>query len=159
MALETLPLGGGRRSRPAGRRGRMAKKKGRGRKPPSERSCARLDRQECNAIERLLYREKTCREIARQLERVPSTVSEEVARHRFANAPKSLSGEPAPDDLSGACERLQRWPRRCNGCWAAWIRPCTRRLRVRHSAPFAQLAADQELGESRCYPDVTLTDE
>ena len=73
------------------------------------RSYARLDRQGRNAIERLLDRGKTCREAARELGRAPSTVANEVARHRFVTAPRALSGEPAPADLSGACECLQRW--------------------------------------------------
>lgn len=120
-----------------------------GKRRAAPRSYARLDRQERNAIERLLDRGKTCRETARELGRAPSTVANEVRRHRFVTAPRALSGEPAPADLPGACERLQRWPRCCNGCRAARIRSCSMRPRVRYSAALAQLAADREASESR----------
>ena len=124
-------------------------KRRKGRKAPSERSYARLTRHERQTIARMLDRGRSCREIAAELGRAPSTVANEVARHRFVTAPRSLAGEPAPADLSGACERLQRWPRCCNGCRAARIRSCTMRPRVRYDARAAQRAAEEELRESR----------
>lgn len=130
----------------------MPRKKG---KKPSERSYARLTRHERQAIARMLDRGRSCREIAAELGRAPSTVANEVARHRFVTAPRSLAGEPAPADLSGACERLQRWPRCCNGCRAARIRSCTMRPRVRYDARLAQRAADEGLRESRRGVDET----
>ncbi len=49
---------------------------------------------------------------------VTSTVSAEVASHRFVTAPKARRGErvDASADLSAACPRLAAWPRCCNGC-------------------------------------------
>lgn len=70
-------------------------------------------------------------------------------RHRFVTAPSPLAGESAPSGLSGACERLQCWPRCCNGCRAARIRSCTMRTRVRYGARMAQRVADEKLRESR----------
>ena len=131
------------------------KKKGKGRGKAPERSYARLTRHERQAIARMLDRAMSCREIAAELGRAPSTVANEVARHRFVTAPRSLAGEPAPADLSGACERLRAWPRCCNGCRAARIRSCTMRPRVRYDARMAQRAADGELRESRRGVDET----
>ena len=132
----------------------MPKRKRKKRKP-SERSYARLTRRERQTIARMLDRARSCREIAAELGRAPSTVANEVARHRFVTAPRSLAGEPAPADLSGACERLQAWPRCCNGCRAARIRSCTMRPRVRYDARMAQRAADEGLRESRRGVDET----
>lgn len=56
-------------------------------KKPSERAYARLTRHERQAIERMLDRGKGCREIAREIGRAPSTVANEVERHRFATSP------------------------------------------------------------------------
>lgn len=126
----------------------MPKRK-KGRRAPSERAYARLTRHERQTIARMLDGGRSCREIAAELGRAPSTVANEVARHRFVTAPRALAGEPAPADLSGACERLQRWPRCCNGCRAARIRSCTMRPRVRYDARLAQRAADEGLREAR----------
>lgn len=130
----------------------MTRKKG---KRPSERSYARLTRHERQTIAMMLDRERSCREMAAELGRAPSTVANEVARHRFVTAPRPLAGEPAPADLSGACERLRRWPRCCNGCRAARIRSCTMRPRVRYDARMAQRAADEGLREARRGVDET----
>lgn len=101
-------------SRPLkGRRGRLeepgrrhAKEEGR-RKAPSERSYARITRHERQAIERILDRGKGAREMTRERGRASSTAANEVMRHRFVTAPKAMYGEPAPVNLSGACERLK----------------------------------------------------
>ena len=63
-------------------------------KSPRERAYSRLTRHERNAVERMLDRGKGAREIARELGRSPSTVANEVARHRFVTAPRSMYGEP-----------------------------------------------------------------
>ena len=83
---------------------------------PSGRSYGRLTRHERNTVERMLDRNRSAREIAAELGRSPSTVTREVAAHRYVTAPRSRYGEPAPADLSGACPRLSAWPRCCNGC-------------------------------------------
>ena len=73
---------------------------------PSGRSYGRLTRHERNTVERMLDRNRSAREIAAELGRSPSTVTREVAAHRYVTAPRSRYGEPAPADLSGACPRL-----------------------------------------------------
>ena len=114
---------------------------------PSGRSYGRLTRHERNTVERMLDRNRSAREIAAELGRSPSTVTREVAAHRYVTAPRSRYGEPAPADLSGACPRLSAWPRCCNGC--------SRRPRVFYSARRAQEAADAELSASRSGIDET----
>jgi len=122
---------------------------------PSGRSYGRLTRHERNAIERMLDRNRSAREIAAELGRSPSTVTREVAAHRYVTAPRSRYGEPAPEDLSGACPRLAAWPRCCNGCSHRKGYGCSRRPRVFYSARRAQEAADAELSSSRSGIDET----
>lgn len=126
----------------------MARRRGSGR-PPSERAYSRLTRHERNSIERMLDQGKGCREIARELGRAASTVANEVARHRFITAPRSMYGEPAPEGLGESCPRLGSWPRCCNGCRRRRAYGCSRRPHVFYSARMAQRAADAELSESR----------
>ena len=120
-------------------------------KKPSERAYARLTRHERQTMERMLDRGKGCREIARELGRAPSTVANEVGRHRFVTSPRALRGEPAPEaeELAAACPRLGSWPRCCNGCAKRRGYGCSRRPRVFYDARMAQRAADAELAESR----------
>ena len=47
----------------------------------------------------MLDRGASCREIARELGRAPSTVAGEVARHRFVTAPRARHWELAPGRL------------------------------------------------------------
>ena len=77
---------------------------------PSGRSYGRLTRHERNTVQRMLERRASCRQIARELGRSPSTVSSEVASHRFVTAPRERRGESvdASADLSAACPRLPR---------------------------------------------------
>ena len=82
----------------------------------------------------MLDRNRSAREIAAELGRSPSTVTREVAAHRYVTAPRSRYGEPAPADLSGACPRLSAWPRCCNGCSHRRGYGCSRRPRVFYSA-------------------------
>ncbi|MEO2534150.1 helix-turn-helix domain-containing protein [Collinsella aerofaciens] len=122
---------------------------------PSGRSYGRLTRHERNTVERMLDRNRSAREIAAELGRSPSTVTREVAAHRYVTAPRSRYGEPAPADLSGACPRLSTWPRCCNGCSHRRGYGCSRRPRVFYSARRAQEAADAELSASRSGIDET----
>ena len=82
------------------------KKSGSARAVP--RAYGRLTRHERDTVQRMLERRASCREIARELGRSPSTVSAEVASHRFVTAPKARRGErvDASADLSAACPRL-----------------------------------------------------
>ena len=88
----------------------MSGKKNRGSARAVPRAYGRLTRHERDTVQRMLERGASCREIARELGRSPSTVSAEVASHRFVTAPKSRRGErvDASADLSAACPRPGR---------------------------------------------------
>lgn len=60
-----------------------------------------------------------------------------------------MKGLPAPDDLSGACERLQSWPRCCNGCKRKRAYGCNLKPHVFYDARLAQARADADLRDSR----------
>ena len=71
------------------------------RKKPSERAYARLTRHERQTSGRMLDRGKGCREIAREIGRAPSTVANEVERHRFVTSPRAARGARALMDAFG----------------------------------------------------------
>ena len=125
------------------------KKRGPARAVP--RAYGRLTRHERDTVQRMLERGASCREIARELGRSPSTVSSEVASHRFVTAPRARRGErvDASADLSAACPRLAAWPRCCNGCGRYRAIGCKRRPHVFYEARAAQLCADSVLASSR----------
>ena len=125
------------------------RKKGAGKAAP--RAYGRLTRHERDTVQRMLERGASCRQIARELGRSPSTVSAEVASHRFVTAPKARRGErvDASTDLSAACPRLAAWPRCCNGCGRYRAIGCKRRPHVFYEARAAQLCADSVLVSSR----------
>ena len=110
------------------------RKKGAGKTAP--RAYGRLTRHERDTVQRMLERGASCRQIARELGRSPSTVSAEVASHRFVTAPKARRGEraDASADLSAACPRLAAWPRCCNGCGRYRAMGCKRRPHVFYEA-------------------------
>ena len=97
----------------------------------------------------MLDRGESCRAMARELGRSPSTVSDEVARHRFVTSPKPMAGQPAPEGLGESCPRLAGWPRCCNGCAKRGGYGCSRKPKVFYRAGAAQEAADRELSEAR----------
>ena len=78
------------------------KKRGSARAVP--RAYGRLTRHERDTVQRMLERGASCRQIARELGRSPSTVCSEVASHRFVTAPRERRGErvDASADLSAA---------------------------------------------------------
>lgn len=125
------------------------RKKGAGKAAP--RAYGRLTRHERDTVQRMLERGASCREIARELGRSPSTVCSEVASHRFVTAPSERRGErvDASADLSAACPRLAAWPRCCNGCGRYRAIGCKRRPHVFYDARAAQLCADSVLVSSR----------
>lgn len=125
------------------------RKKGAGKAAP--RAYGRLTRHERDTVQRMLERGASCRQIARELGRSPSTVCSEVASHRFVTAPKARRGErvDASADLSAACPRLAAWPRCCNGCGRYRAIGCKRRPHVFYEARAAQLCADSVLVSSR----------
>ena len=126
-------------------------KSGKGAARAVPRAYGRLTRHERDTVQRMLERGASCREIARELGRSPSTVSAEVSSHRFVTAPKSRRGErvDAGTDLSAACPRLAAWPRCCNGCGRYRALGCKRRPHVFYDARAAQLCADSVLVSSR----------
>lgn len=107
----------------------------------------RLDKADRVAIENRLDKRKSCRQMARELGRSPSTIADEVARNRTVSrgAGKGERVGDAPDD---ACPRLTSWPRCCNGCNRRRYH-CTRKWCCEYSAARAQGLADAELRESR----------
>lgn len=125
------------------------RKKGSGKAGP--RAYGRLTRHERDTVQRMLERGASCRQIARELGRSPSTVCSEVASHRFVTAPRERRGErvDASADLSAACPRLAAWPRCCNGCGRYRAIGCKRRPHVFYDARAAQLCADSVLASSR----------
>lgn len=125
------------------------RKKGSGKAAP--RAYGRLTRHERDTVQRMLERGASCRQIARELGRSPSTVCSEVASHRFMTAPRERRGErvDASADLSAACPRLAAWPRCCNGCGRYRAIGCKRRPHVFYDARAAQLCADSVLVSSR----------
>ena len=94
------------------------------------RAYIRLTRHDRNQIEEMLKKRASCRQIAKAIGRAPSTVSNEVERHRYVVAPKALEGAKAPDGLEAACETLAAWPRCCNGCRRASGYGCSRKPSV-----------------------------
>lgn len=129
----------------------MSGKRKKGSEKAAQRAYGRLTRHERDTVQRMLERRASCREIARELGRSPSTVSAEVASHRFVTAPKPRRGErvDAGTDLSAACPRLAAWPRCCNGCGRYRAVGCKRRPHVFYEARAAQLCADSVLVSSR----------
>ena len=69
------------------------------------RAYGRLTRHERDTVQRMLERRASCREIARELGRSPSTVSAEVSSHRFVAAPKPRRGLAA----ATAAAATARW--------------------------------------------------
>lgn len=104
------------------------------------RAYGRLTRHERDTVQRMLERRASCREIARELGRSPSTVSAEVSSHRFV---------AAGTDLSAACPRLAAWPRCRDGCGRYRAVGCMRCPHVFYEARAAQLCADSVLVSSR----------
>ena len=129
----------------------MSGKRKKGSAKAAPRAYGRLTRHERDTVQRMLERGASCREIARELGRSPSTVSAEVSSHRFVTAPKPRRGERvgAGTDLSSACPRLAAWPRCCNGCGRYRALGCKRRPHVFYDARAAQLCADSVLVSSR----------
>ena len=108
----------------------------------------RLDRAERAAIQSGLDKGRSCRQMARDLGRSPSTVADEVARNRTVSKGPG-KGERVRDAPEDACPKLLSWPRCCNGCRHLRYRSCSRRWRCEYSAARAQALADAELRESR----------
>ncbi|MGO5290439.1 helix-turn-helix domain-containing protein [Collinsella sp. LCP21S3_C7] len=83
----------------------MSGKRKKGSAEAAPRAYVRLTRHERDTVQRILERRASCREIATELGRSPSTVSAEVASHRFVTTPKSRRG--IDDDEPAAAARLE----------------------------------------------------
>ena len=130
-----------------------SRKKG---KKPQSRAYLRLTKPERRLVEEGLDRGDSCRKIAELLGRSPSTVHDEVERHRYVSSPKAQAGGHAPEEgLGGACPRLGAWPRCCNGCSHRKGYGCSRKPRVFYDARLAQKEADAVLSEARRGVDET----
>ena len=127
----------------------MAGKRKRAKAGP--RAYARLTRHERDSIERGLERGDSCRKIAADIGRSPSTVANEVLGHRFYTSPKSRAGERVPPgtDLGAVCEALGSWPRCCSGCKKKRGYGCSRRPKAFYQARRAHEAAVSERSSSR----------
>lgn len=111
------------------------------------RAYRRLDKADRVAIENGLDKRKSCRQMAAELGRSPSTVADEAARNRsVSRGPRR--GERAGEPPEGACPRLLSWPRCCNGCRLRRYH-CSKAWRCECSAARAQAMADEELSASR----------
>ena len=107
----------------------------------------RLDKADRVAIENGLDKGKSCRRMAEELGRSPSTVADEVARNRSVSRGPDKGGR-AGEPPEGACPRLTSWPRCCNGCRLRRYH-CSKAWRCEYSAARAQAMADEELSASR----------
>ena len=107
----------------------------------------RLDKADRVAIENGLDKGKSCRRMAEELGRSPSTVADEVARNRSVSRGPDKGGR-AGGPPEGACPRLTSWPRCCNGCRLRRYH-CSKAWRCEYSAARAQAMADEELSASR----------
>lgn len=107
----------------------------------------RLDKADRVAIENGLDKGKSCRRMAEELGRSPSTVADEVARNRSVSRGPNKGGR-AGEPPEGACPRLTSWPRCCNGCRLRRYH-CSKAWRCEYSAARAQAMADEELSASR----------
>ncbi|ERI06690.1 hypothetical protein HMPREF9069_00001, partial [Atopobium sp. oral taxon 810 str. F0209] len=93
----------------------MSGKSGKGAAKAVPRAYGRLTGHERDTVQRMLVRGASCREIARELGRSPSTVGAEVSSHGFITAPKPRRGEagghrglPAPGAVARADGGAQR---------------------------------------------------
>ena len=116
-----------------------------------QRLYRRLDKADRVAIENGLDKRKSCRQMAAELGRSPSTAADEVSRNRSVSRGPGRGGRAgeAPGD---ACARLLSWPRCCNGCKLRRYH-CSKRWRVEYSAARAQAMADEELSAARAGVD------
>ena len=119
----------------------------------TQKSYRRLDKADRVAIENGLDKQKSCRQMANELGRSPSTIADEVSRNRVVcrGAEKGEQVIQIPED---ACPKLATWPHCCNGCKYRRYH-CTKKWRCEYSAPRAQNLAEEKLTKSRAGVDMT----
>ena len=111
----------------------------------------RLDRAERAAIQSGLDKGRSCRQMARDLGRSPSTVADEVARNRTVSKGPG-KGERVRDAPEDACPKLLSWPRCCNGCRNLRYRSCSRRWRCEYWIGYTKLDSFVRAGRVRRSP-------
>ena len=107
----------------------------------------RLNKADRISIERGLASAKSCRQIALDIDRSPSTVCDEVKRNRTITK-GSKRGSRVEDVPVNACYKLQQWPHVCNGCRGRHYN-CSYKWGCEYSAARAQVLADETLVNSR----------
>ena len=118
------------------------------RKSRGKRFC-RLDVRERRAIEHGLDGRSSCRSMAADLGRSPSTVHDEVVRNRVVTRGPGRGGNVGSTDGSAApsgqrvCPKLLAWPFCCNGCAYRRI-GCSYRWRCEYLAADAQAFAEED---------------
>lgn len=112
----------------------------------------RLDKADRIAIERKLDDRKSCREIAHDLGRAPSTIYAEVTRNRIVTRGKN-KGECVEEFPQNVCPRLKVWPHVCNGCNQRNYH-CNRPFKCEYQAIFAQCRAEDVSRSSRAGVDM-----
>ncbi len=107
----------------------------------------RFDKAERVVIEHRLKKGCSCREIASELGRSPSSVSYEITNNRVVSngAKKGERVEELPEDV---CPKLLTFPHVCNGC-KQWHYHCSRKFRCEYDATRAQSLADETKVSSR----------
>lgn len=110
------------------------------------RAYGRLTRHERDTVQRMLERRASCREIARELGRSPSTVSAEVSSHRFVAAPKPRRGERV--DAGTTCRQPARAWRR--GRAAATAAAATARWAACAARTSSTRPAPRSCARTRC---------
>ena len=116
-------------------------------KKNQNKSYTRLSRADRVAIERGLKEHKSCRQIASDIGRSVSTVSDEIRRNRtvLRGGERGSRVESVPENV---CPKLNIWPHVCNGC-RQWHYHCTRPWSCEYSAARADTLAKEEQVNSR----------
>lgn len=107
----------------------------------------RLTKADRHAIQAAPGTRGSCRSIAEDLGRSPSTVFCEVKRNRVVKRGPG-KGEKVADVPEDACPKLPSWPYACNGCRLRSCH-CPKRWQAEYRAARAQALADEELSASR----------
>ena len=111
------------------------------------RKHCRLTKADRHAMQAALGTRGSCRPIAEDVGRSPSTVFCEVERNRAVKRGPG-KGEKAADVPEDACPKLLSWPYACNGCRLRNYH-CPKRWQAEYRAARAQALADEELSASR----------
>lgn len=100
-------------------------------------------------IERLLNSHSSINQIAKELDRSPSTISREIKRNKTIGSPLSRQGERATEETM---QDHLRQPNQlcgvCNGCKYAHV-SCSSKIKVFYTARYAQRIAEENLKDSR----------